>query len=256
MTLSDFQLLYVCTPYSGGTGHFGSRMAFGDQWRLYVSMGDRQIRQSAQDLLSNWGKILRLERDGAICADNPFVGNADALDAIYSYVHRNPQGLTVEPATGRLRGNEHGQQNGDEINIIDQPGDNYGWPIATYATEYGSVTPIGILPSDSPDTVRPVYYCDGSEYDDGQAGFPPSGMAFYTGDAFPQWQGNLFMGNLAHQYLGRFVIQGREVVQEERMLRDRNWRVRDVRVHPRNGYLYLLVDASSAPLVRIRPTDE
>lgn len=255
LTLSDFQVLNIGTPYSSGTGHFGSRLAFDEQWRLYVTMGDRQNRNSAQDLGSHWGKVLRLERDGSIPADNPFVGVPGALDAIYSYGHRNPQGLVVEPATGRVWENEHGEQNGDEINIIDQPGGNYGWPLVTYATEYSNGAPIGVTPSAGDGTVHPVHYWDGTEYDDGQQGFPPSGMAFYTGNAFPLWRGNLFMGNLAHQYLGRFTIQGREVIQEERMLRGRNWRVRDVRVHPGNGYIYLLVDASPAPLVRIRPAD-
>jgi aldose sugar dehydrogenase len=257
LTQEDFELLYVGTPYSSGTRHFGSRMAFDDQWRLYVTMGDRGDRHAAQDLSSHWGKILRLERDGTVPADNPFVGEPDAEPAIYTYGHRNPQGLAVEPATGRLWENEHGEQNGDEINIIDQPGGNYGWPIATYANEYGSGgEPIGILPSESADTVHPVHYWDGTEYDDGQDGFPPSGMAFYTNDAFPQWQGNLFMGNLAHRYLGRFTVQGNEVIHEERMLRDRNWRVRDVRVHPQRGHIYLLVDAADAPLVRIRPVED
>ena len=256
LALDDFEVLHVGTPYAGGGAHFGSRMVFDDQWRLYVTMGDRGNRNSAQDLNSHWGKILRLERDGTMPADNPFVLNPDALNAIYSYGHRNPQGLTVEQATGRIWENEHGQQNGDEINIIDQPGGNYGWPIATCATEYGTGEPIGVPPSEREDTVPPVYCWDGSEYDDGQEGFPPSGMAFYESDAFPQWRGNLFMGNLAHRYLGRFIIQGREVLQEERMLRDRNWRVRDVRVHPENGYIYLLVDAPSAPLVRIRPAED
>jgi aldose sugar dehydrogenase len=256
LALVDFEVLHVGTPYASGGAHFGSRMAFDDHWRLYVTMGDRGDRNSAQDLNSHRGKILRLERDGTVPADNPFVHNPDALDAIYSYGHRNPQGLAVEPATGRIWENEHGQQNGDEINIIDQSGGNYGWPIVTYATEYGSGAPIGVVPSDNDGTVHPVYYWDGTEYDDGQEGFPPSGMAFYVGDAFPQWQGNVFMGNLAHRYLGRFTIQGRDVIHEERLLRDRNWRVRDVRVHPRNGFIYLLVDASSAPLVRIRPAED
>jgi aldose sugar dehydrogenase len=256
LTLREFEVLHVATPYSANTAHFGSRLVFDSNWRLYVTSGDRRDRDSAQDLASHWGKILRLEGDGAIPADNPFVGQSGALDVIYTYGHRNPQGLTIEPATGRVWQNEHGERNGDEINIIDQPGGNYGWPVATCATEYSSGEPIGDLPSERRDTVPPVFCWDGTEYDDGQEGFPPSGMAFYEGNAFPQWQGNLFMGNLAHRYLGRFTVRGSEIIDEERMLRDRNWRVRDVRVHPDSGFIYLLVDAASGPLVRIRPAGE
>ena len=193
-TLSEFEVLHVATPYSSNTGHFGSRLLFDSNWRLYVTSGDRRDRDSAQDLASHWGKILRLERDGAIPADNPFVGQSGALDAIYTYGHRNPQGLTVEPGTGRVWQNEHGERNGDEINIIDQPGGNYGWPVATCATEYGSGEPIGELPSERPDTVPPVFCWDGTEYDDGQEGFPPSGMVFYQGNAFPAVAGQSVHG--------------------------------------------------------------
>lgn len=253
LTLREFEVLHVATPYSANTGHFGSRMVFDSNWRLYVTSGDRRNRGSAQDLASHWGTILRLERDGTIPEDNPFVGQPGALDAVYTYGHRNPQGLAIEPATGRVWQNEHGERNGDEINIIDQPGGNYGWPVATCGTEYGSAEPIGELPSERTDTVPPVFCWDGTEYEDGQEGFPPSGMAFYQGNAFPQWQGNLFMGNLAHRYLGRFTVRGSEIIDEERMLRERDWRVRDVRVHPDSGFIYLLVDSVSGPLVRIRP---
>lgn len=251
--LDGFEVLHVAAPFSGNTGHFGSRIVFDNHWRLYVTSGDRRNRDSAQDLQSHWGKILRLGADGTIPPDNPFVGDPDALDAIYTYGHRNPQGMTLHPETGVIWENEHGERDGDEINIINQPGGNYGWPIATYSREYGSGEPIGELPSKNPDTVPPVYYWDGTEYDDGQEGFPPSGMAFYYGDAFPGWTGNLFMGNLAHRYLGRFEMQGDVVGREHRMLADRGWRIRDVRVHPRSGHVYVLVDDAGAPLVRIVP---
>ncbi|WP_290650148.1 PQQ-dependent sugar dehydrogenase [Aquisalimonas sp.] len=253
MELVDFEVLHVAEPFTSGTGHFGSRMVFDEEWKLYVTVGDRRQRDAAQDLSSHWGKTLRLRRDGSIPDDNPFVDDVDALDAVYTYGHRNVQGMTVDPATGLIWQNEHGQQNGDEINILDQPGGNYGWPVATYGREYGSGRPIGDLPPERDDTVDPVYHWDGTRYDHGQQGFPPSGMAFYQGDAFPQWQGDLFMGNLAHQYLGRFEVRGREVVKEHRMLAGRGWRIRDVRVHPDSGQLYVLVDAPDAPLLRVRP---
>ena len=257
--LEDFEVLHVATPFSSSTGHFGSRLVFDDDWHLYVTVGDRRERDAAQDLESHWGKTLRLNRDGSIPADNPFADDPDVLDAIYTYGHRNAQGMAVDPATGLIWQNEHGQKNGDEINIIDQPGGNYGWPIATCSREYDSGEPIGDLPHENPGTVDPVFCWDGSEYDDGQEGFPPSGMAFYDGENFDQWgtlpdweRGDLLMGNLAHQYLGRFSRLGREVTDEARLLRDEGWRVRDVAVEPATGHVYLLVDADDAPLVRLR----
>lgn len=259
--LLDFEVLHVATPFATGTGHFGSRLAFDAGFYLYVTVGDRRDRDSAQDLGSHWGKTLRLARDGSIPADNPFVNDPNALDAIYTYGHRNAQGMAVDPATGLLWQNEHGQQNGDEINVIDQPGGNYGWPIATCSREYGSGQPIGVLPHENPDTVNPVFCWDGGEYDDGQEGFPPSGMAFYDGERFDAWdalpgleRGDLLMGNLAHRYLGRFSRLDREIAGEERLLRDRGWRVRDVAVDPADGSVYLLVDDRHAPLVRLRPS--
>lgn len=250
--LTDFEVLLIAEPFHNSNGHFGSRMTFHDGY-LFISTGDRRQRDSAQDLQSHWGKTLRLNPDGSIPEDNPFVEDPDALDAIYTYGHRNVQGMAVEPSTGLLWQNEHGQQNGDEINIIDQPGGNYGWPIATYGVEYGSGQPIEALPEEREDTINPVYFWTGDEYDDGQQGFPPSGMAFYQGDAFPDWEGQMLMGNLAHQYLGRFELDGREVLREHRMLRGNGWRVRDVLVHPRNGEVFLIADADNAPLIRLVP---
>jgi glucose/arabinose dehydrogenase len=245
--LISFEVLHVATPFRDTGSHFGSRMVFDDQWRLYVTVGDGGYRDGAQDLESHWGKTLRLEADGSIPHDNPFVDRDDALDAIYTYGHRNSQGMAVEPSTGLIWQNEHGQMNGDEINIIDQPGGNYGWPVATYSREYGTGEPIGDLPHERDDTVNPVYYWDGTEYDDAQEGFPPSGMAFYDGA--------LLMGNLAWEYLGYFELHGREVVREHRLFRDRRWRVRDVRVHPGTGDVYLLVDAANGSVVRVSAVD-
>lgn len=252
LALEEFEVLHVATPFDSSNAHFGSRLTFHDGY-LFVTSGDRQVSDSAQDLESHWGATLRLEYDGSIPANNPFVNDPDAQDAIYTYGHRNSQGMAVQPSTGLLWQNEHGEQNGDEINIIDQPGANYGWPIATYGVDYSTGEPIGDLPHERDDTVNPIYYWDGTEYDDGQQGFPPSGMVFYDGEAFPEWAGQMFMGNLAHQYLGRFEVSGREILAEHRMLRDRGWRIRDVLVHPDSGHLYLLVDSGNAPLVRLSP---
>lgn len=267
--LTEFEQLLVATPYDSGN-HYGGRMVFDDAGYLYVTSGDRQVphrlqeRHPSQDLQSYHGKTLRLNADGSIPASNPFVGNPDALDAIYTYGHRNHQGMAIHPETGDIWQNEHGEGDGDEINVLrisdgSAAGSNYGWPIASYGRDYRSGAEVGVLPPENPDTVNPVHWWERG--DDG--GFPPSGMAFYMGDAFPAWRGHMLMGNLADQYLARFEIDNFGVVDgrsqghehEYRLLEGRGWRIRDVRVHPDTGYIYVLVDANSAPLVRLRPQD-
>lgn len=252
-SLHDLEVLNIATPFDEETAHYGSRIVIGSDDHLYISQGDRRDGDEAQNLESHWGKTLRLTMDGEIPEDNPFVDDSDALDAIYTYGHRNVQSMAVDPATGLLWQGEHGERNGDEINIIDQPGGNYGWPIATYGRDYVLRTAIGDTPPDRDDTVNPIYYWTTDNYDDDVEGFPPSGMAFYEGEAFPDWQGNLLMGSLWHQYLGRFERDDRTITFEHRMLRGEGWRVRDVAVHPETGYLFLLVDDEDSPLVRIRP---
>ncbi|MFO8064213.1 MAG: PQQ-dependent sugar dehydrogenase, partial [Spirochaetia bacterium] len=149
--------------------------------------------------------------------------------------------------------NEHGEQDGDEINVLDihgeAAGSNYGWPVATYAVDYGDASEIGDLPPERPDTVAPVHWWEYGE----EGGFPPSGLAFVTGAAFSAWEGDILMGNLADQYLGRFEIDGEDVLEEHRLLEDRGWRVRAVDVHPSTGEIYALVDSDAAPLVRLYP---
>ena len=244
-TISDVTVLIVAEPFVSESAHFGSRLVFDNQNRLYVTTGDRRNRDSAQDLTRLHGKTLRIGDDGAIPPDNPFVGHGYAHPAIFSYGHRNSQGMAVHPETGEIWQNEHGQRGGDEINILVKGG-NFGWPIATYSREYATRRPIGVLPPEHEETVDPIYYWENS-------GFPPSGMAFYTGDAFEKWQGNLFVGGLRERCLARFEVTGRTVAQAECLLADRNLRIRDVRVNPADGFLYVLVDARQAPLIRIRP---
>ncbi len=257
--LTDFEELFVATPYDRGN-HYGGRMVFDGDGYLYVTSGDRQAphhlqeNHPSQDLQSYHGKTIRLNDDGSIPGDNPFVGDADALDAIYTYGHRNHQGMAVHPVTGRIWQNEHGEQDGDEINVLDitggaAAGANYGWPIATYGRDYRDGSEIGVLPPEDPNTVDPVHWWE--EGADG--GFPPSGMAFYRGDPFAGWEGDMLMGNLADRYLARFEMDGETIVAEHRLLEGRGRRIRDVRVHPESGYIYVLVDANSAPLVRLTP---
>ena len=246
--LEAFEVLLVAEPFDSNNGHFGSRMVFDQENRLYVTVGDRRDRDQAQDLTNYWGTTVRLEDDGSVPSDNPFVDDDDAHDEIYTYGHRNVQGMAVHPETGDIWQNEHGERDGDEINIIDQPGGNYGWPIATHSREYIGGQPIGDLPEERDDVVNPIYYWDGTQYDDGQEGFAPSGLAFLDGD--------LFMGNLPYEYLGQFKLEGAEresvTVREERRILGGYGRIRDVRRHPETDDLYVLVDSPDAPVLRVQ----
>lgn len=253
--LTDFEVLHIAGPHVNSTAHYGSRIVFDNDNRFYVTVGDRNNKNwddhPSQDTTNYHGTILRFEADGTIPADNPFIDDPDVLDAIYSYGHRNPQGLTFRPETGELWSNEHGENNGDEINII-QAGGNFGWPIATYGVDYRTGERFSPTPPEVPETIDPVYWWEA----DHPEGFPPSGFTFYEGDAFPEWQGNAFMGNLAHQYLGQFEVNGQEVTQTGRLLEGEGWRIRDIAVGPDDGFIYVLIDDSDVPLVRLRPASD
>ncbi|TVR83581.1 MAG: PQQ-dependent sugar dehydrogenase [Rhodospirillales bacterium] len=255
LELADFEVLFVAEPHVDSTAHYGSRIVFDADGRLYVTVGDRQFKNfgpehHSQDRTTYIGTTLRLEADGSIPPDNPFVDDPDALDGIFSFGHRNSQGMAVHPETGEIWQNEHGEQNGDEVNVI-QAGGNYGWPIATYGRRYGTGFKFAPTPPERPDTIQPVFYWDHTHPE----GFPPSGFAFYFGDAFPEWRGNALMGNLAHRYLGRFTVDGHDVAFAERLLDGRGWRIRDVAVGPEDGFVYVLIDAADAPLIRLVPAD-
>ncbi len=244
--LSDVEVLLVAEPFSSSNAHFGSRLVFDAENRLYVTSGDRRDRYSAQELESLHGKTLRIKDDGSIPSDNPFADSQDAHPAIFSFGHRNAQGMTRHPETGEIWQNEHGEYGGDEINIL-EPGANFGWPVATYSREYTDQSDIGVLPPEHAETVNPVYPWAESD------GCPPSGMAFYQGEAFEKWEGDLFVGALRDRYLARFEVNGRELLKAERLLENRDWRIRDVRVNPADGLIYILVDDPDAPFVRISP---
>lgn len=251
-TLQDFEELYVAEPYIEGDGHFGSRIIFDDDQMLYMTTGDRQLKDFGEDHVSQdtsngVGATLRFMPDGTIPDDNPFVDDPDAHDAIFSYGHRNSQGMTTHPESGEIWQSEHGEEDGDEINII-EAGGNYGWPIAHYGCEYDTDIPVGDLPDERDDTVNPVYY-----WECGSGGFPPGGMTFYDGEAFPDWQGDLFVGNLPGEYIGRFTVDERDVEETTPLLDDQEWRIRDVEVAPDTGHLYVVIDEESAPLVRLVP---
>lgn len=250
--LEEFEVLHIVEPFVDSTGHYGSRVVSGPDGMLYVTTGDRQFKDFgpehvSQDTTNELGATLRLEPDGSIPPDNPFVDDPDVRDAIYSYGHRNAQGMAVHPSTGELWQSEHGERDGDELNVI-EAGGNYGWPIAHYGCEYGTEEPVGEEPHERDAIVDPVYYWECTS-----GGFPPAGMTFYDGDAFPDWHGDLFVGNLAGRYLARFTVDGHEAEEVASLLGDRDRRIRDVAVAPDTGHIYVAVDAGDAPLVRLVP---
>ena len=250
--LAGFECLHVAEPFVESDAHYGSRVVVGHDDRLYVTSGDRQFKDFgpghvAQDRSNELGTVLRLEPDGSVPTDNPFVDDDGARDAVFSYGHRNPQGLAVHPETGELWADEHGERDGDEVNVL-EAGANYGWPVASEACNYGTDDPVGESHDDREDVTAPVYV-----WPCGSGGFPPSGATVYDGDAFPSWRGDLFAGNLAGQYLGRLALDGRDVEERTPLLADREWRVRAVAGAPGTGHLYVAVDAESAPLVRLVP---
>ncbi|MGA1776824.1 MAG: PQQ-dependent sugar dehydrogenase [Flavobacteriaceae bacterium] len=228
--LSNVTLLYKATPNSKKGQHWGSRIVFDQEGHVFFGVGDRGNREvNPQDLSRDGGKIYRLNLDGSIPEDNPFVNEPGAKKAIFSYGHRNPQGMTIHPQTGDLWENEHGPQGGDEINII-KSGVNYGWPEITYGINY-SGTPITDKTSD-PNMAQPFYYWVPS--------IAPSGMDFSTSGIYKDWEGDLFIGSLRFEYLERLVIEKNQVVKREKVL-DKIGRVRNVVEGP-DGYLYLGVE--------------
>jgi quinoprotein glucose dehydrogenase len=250
--LQEVETLYTAEPFVKSSGHFGSRVAFAPDDTLYMTMGDRQFKNFgpdhvAQDPSNDLGTTLRLNPDGSIPADNPFVDDPDAGDAVFSYGHRNAQGLAVHPETSAVWETEFGERDGDEINVL-RAGANYGWPVADESCRYGSDEPVGVSHEDRADVVAPVY-----SWPCGTGGFPPSGATFYEGRAFP-WTGDLLVGGLASQYLARFRVDGTEVREVDPLLVDRDWRVRDVAVGS-EGAVYVAVDAGDAPVVRLVPAE-
>jgi glucose/arabinose dehydrogenase len=243
--LEQVKLIFRSLPAYDNGLHFGSRIVFAPDGRLFVTTGDRfdpaVNRPRVQKLDNHLGKIVRIEPDGSIPEDNPFVGTAGALPEIWTLGHRNLQSATLDDK-GRLWTVEHGAQGGDELNLI-RKGKNYGWPVVTYGEEY-SGQPISGSTTDREGFERPVYYWDPV--------IAPSGMEFYTGKAFPAWRGSIFVGGLASKRLVRLVIEGERVVGEEHLLTDRDRRIRDVRQGP-DGFLYAVTDHSDGELLRIAP---
>lgn len=240
LRLEDVKLIFAQNEDPSGSHHWGSRLVFDRAGNLFVTLGDRfNSRDRVQALDSHIGKVVRIRLDGSVPTDNPYVKRDGVRPEVWSYGHRNVQGAALHPVTGELWAHEHGPQGGDELNRV-LPGRNYGWPDITYGREYVIGTRIG-EGTTRPDVEPPVTQWTPS--------IAPSGMSFYTGDAFPQWKGNLFVGALKFQLLARLVLDGDKVVHEERI--ELGHRVRDVREGP-DGRLWLL-DESGGRVLRIDP---
>ena len=241
--LENVQRIYSQQPKVRSTGHFGSRLVFSQDGKLFVTQGDRQsdsFRQQAQDLSSGIGKVVRINPDGSIPRDNPFVGRNDARPEIWSYGHRNVQAAALHPETGQLWTIEHGPRGGDELNLT-EAGKNYGWPVITYGVEYRG----GRIGDGAREGMeQPVYYWDPV--------IAPSGMVFYTGDRYPGWTGSVFVGSMTPGALVRLTLTDGRVSSEERYLGELNERIRDVQQGP-DGLLYLVTDSPQGRVLRVVP---
>lgn len=239
--LENVEVIWRQTPKVPGSNHWGSRLVFAADGTLFVTTGDRfSYKDRAQDLSATIGKVVRINADGSIPADNPFVKREGARPEIWSYGHRNLQGAALHPATGQLWTVEHGARGGDELNRP-QAGRNYGWPVISYGVDYSGAK-IGEGTA-KPGMEQPLYYWDPV--------IAPSGAAFYTGDAYPGWKDSLFIGSLTPGGLVRLELEGDRVRKEERYL-DNVGRVRDVVQGP-DGLLYLLIDAGNGSILRVEP---
>lgn len=240
--LERVQIIFRQEPGATGSNHWGSRLVFDRTGALFVTVGDRyDLRDQAQNPANHLGKVIRIKPEGGAPDDNPKLSGW--APEVWSIGHRNVQGAALNPATGELWTAEHGARGGDEINIP-RKGLNYGWPVITYGVDYSGAK-IGVG-TKKEGMEQPVYYWDPS--------IAPSGMAFYTGDKFPAWRGNILIGALAAGLVSRVEIDGDKVVREERILESLQERIRDVRQGP-DGFVYLLTDASQGRILRLRPTD-
>jgi aldose sugar dehydrogenase len=243
-SLQNLEVLFTTQPPKSNGFHFGCRMAFLPDGSLIFTTGEGNMKTPSQDMGSHWGKVLRIMDDGSPATDNPFQARVDAVQEIYSYGHRNPQGLAVHPTTGKIYSTEHGPRGGDELNLV-EPGKNYGWPEATYGYEYR-----GPRVSDHtalPGMTDPLINWTPS--------IAASGLDFYTGDKFPQWHGDLFAGGLILRQVRRIIFDddNQTIIGEETL--QFGERIRDVRQGP-DGYLYVLTDERNGKLIRIVPDSQ
>lgn len=249
--LTDVEEIFEAA--SRGRGHYGSRLAFDSDGYLFITVGDRQAppegdleAHPAQDLSNHHGSVIRLHDDGRVPSDNPFVDRAGALPEIWSYGHRNPQGLAIHPVTGDIWAIEHGPQGGDELNLV-RPGQNYGWPVIGYGVNYGSGLAIHEgTQREGMESPEHVWV----------PSIATSGLWVYTGDKFPGWQGNLLVGGMAGERMERLTMDGQHAVQRETLLQGIG-RVRAITQGP-DGFIYVAIetrDGTPTPIVRLEPTD-
>ena len=241
--LTEVRVIFSQKPKVASTAHFGSRLVFDRGGHLYVTLGERfdyAIRVQAQELNSGIGKIVRLNDDGSVPGDNPFVGKEGALPEIWSYGHRNVQGAALNPDTGALWSIEHGPKGGDEINIP-EAGKNYGWPVISYGVNYDG-SPVGSGKSAMPGMEQPIYQWTPV--------IAPGNMTFYTGEMFPEWRGNLLIGGLRATALVRLELDGSKVTHEERLLKELGQRIRDVVQGP-DGAVYVITDEDNGAILKI-----
>jgi glucose/arabinose dehydrogenase len=233
-SIEGFEIIWRAVPYFDNSMHFGSRLVFDQDGNIFVTTGERsdlRTRPNAQLLDTGHGKVVKITPVGKPAPGNPFAGQDGVLPEIYTYGHRNVQGLAIEPATGNIWISEMGPRGGDELNLI-EAGGNYGWPVISYGIEYsGDPIPGGLTAQDGME--QPVYYWDPS--------LAPSGMTFYTSDRIPEWQGNLFVGGLVSKHIARIVLEDGRVIAEERLLTGEDQRFRDVGEGP-DGALYAVTD--------------
>ena len=242
-TLSDVRVIYRQVPKLVGPNHFGSRIAFDEKGHVFISQGERNDRPTAQKLDMLQGKLVRLNLDGSVPSDNPFVGRADARPEIWSYGHRNMQGMAVDPRTWKVWQSEHGPRGGDEINLP-QAGRNYGWPIITHGINYSGLRIPEAVGSAAPGMEQPYHVWEKSP--------ALSGMAFHVDQPASKWNNSLFLGALSGRALIRLSLDGERITGEERLLTELEERIRDVRATP-DGMLYVVTDEDDGRLLRITP---
>ncbi len=241
--LSNLQKLFVALPKVDSAHHFGGRLLFDKQGYLYLTLGERGQQDLAQDISNHAGGVVRLHDDGSVPESNPFKDKAGAAPELFTYGHRNVQGIALNPSSGQVWTHEHGPQGGDEINIL-KAGANYGWPVITYGEQYGG-GPIGKGKTQQAGMEQPLHYWVPS--------IAPSGMTFYSGDKYSGWNGSLFVGSLKFSKLVRLTLVGGKIAAEESLLEDEIGRIRDVQQGP-DGYLYLLNDETNGGLYRLEPS--
>jgi glucose/arabinose dehydrogenase len=241
--LREVEVIFRQEPKLSSGTHVGSRLVFDDAGFLFVTTGDNRVAEAVQDLDKLQGKLVRIKPDGSVPEDNPFVGREGARPEIWSTGHRNMQGAALHPVTRKVWTSEHGPMGGDELNIP-EPGRNYGWPVATHGREYSGAPVKGSTGREAAGMEPPHHVWEVSP--------ALSGMMFYSGKAFPAWKGNLFLGSLARNALIRLELDGDRIVHEERLLGDRQQRIRDVREGP-DGAIWVLVDDTDGKLLRIQP---